>query len=484
MILSFLVITIFNNTIYYLFVDCKDGYKLKPGFKKFFLILFITGILWNFNKAFGTSFKDFKSSKLKEPDNKLQYVDFDFFNRFNDDLLIKYIISGVNNNYSLKTLRLKINQMRQTKNMEVSKQFPSLSVGANYLGLKIPQVAFPYQGFRDNAFALPFITHWEIDLFGKRKNKIEMKREDINASIYEEKGAIIALAAEIAGVYFNIANLDEQINIQNRIVENKKEKLNRFQKRFDSGVSGRVKLNDIKKEVHLEEIILNDYKKRREEFLSNLAYLTGEAPGNSFEITNIKDIQYSGDIPDLIKSDAVLSRPDLLQKEANLKKAKIDVLLARKRFLPDINVFGILMFSTLTPNFLWKGAVANLVAGATEQIFTGGERIFNLKNKKYEYERILNEYLDTDLKALKEVNDALYYLKQDEDTYKMNLENLNFEEDNFIRVSNSYSLGVKGRVDVLDKNNEFLYEKSKTLNSKVQKFVDLISLYKALGGCL
>jgi len=43
---------------------------------------------------------------------------------------------------------------------------------------------------------------------------------------------------------------------------------------------------------------------------------------------------------------------------------------------------------------------------------------------------------------------------------------------------------VKNRVDVLDKENSFLYEKSTTLNSKVQKFVDLISLYKALGGCL
>lgn len=481
MILSFLVITIFYNTIYYLFVDCKDGYKLKPGFKIFFLILFILCVLLNSNKAFGA---DSKGSKLKEPNDRLQYVDFDFFNRFNDELLLQYIIAGISYNHNLKALRLKINEMRQMKNMEISKEFPSLSVGANYLGLKIPHFAFPYQGFRDNAFALPFITHWEIDLFGKRKNKIEMKREDLNASIYEEKGAVVALAAEIAGVYFNIANLDEQINIQNRIIENKKDKLKRAQKRFDNGVLGKIELNNAKKEVYLEKIVLNDYKKRRETFLSNLAYLTGEAPNGEYEIRNINNIEYSGKIPDSIASDVVLSRPDLLQKEANLKKAKIDVLLARKEFLPNINVFGILMFSTLTPNFLWKGAVANLVAGATEKIFTGGERIFNIKHKKYEYERVLNEYLDTDLKALKEVNDALYNLKTDDETYRMNLENLGFEENNFVRISNSYKSGVKNRVDVLDKENSFLYEKSTTLNSKVQKFVDLISLYKALGGCL
>lgn len=423
----------------------------------------------------------FCGEKLKEKD-RIQYINIDFFKRFNDECLIKYIILGINNNYNLKNLRLKINELYQVKNTEISKLFPDLSVGANYLGIKIPHVAFPYQGFRDNAFALPFITHWEIDLFGKRKNKIDMKREDINAAIYEEKGAAISLAGEIAGAYFNIANLDEQINIQNKIIENKKEKLRRVQKSFDNGVVGKIELNNIKKEVSAEEIILNNYKKQKEEFSSRLSYLTGEAPSDCYEVQNIKEIEYAGKIPDCIKGNEILGRPDILQKEAGLKKAKIDVTLARKAFLPDINVFGVLMFSTLTPNFLWKGAVANLMAGATEKIFTGGKRIFDIKQKKFVYEKMLNEYLDTDLKALKEVNDTLYNLKQDEATYRVNLTNLNFEEDNFIRVSNSYNSGVKGVVDVLNQDNEFLYEQSKVLNSKVQKFIDLISLYKALGG--
>ncbi len=437
-----------------------------------FLILFI-----------GTNFA-YGAKSLKEAENRLNYVNFDFFNRFNDEILTGYIVCGVNNNYNLKNLRLKIKELYQVKNMEISKEFPNLSVGANYLGLKIPHFAFPYQGFRDNAFALPFMSNWEIDLFGKRKNKIQMKREDINAAIYEEKGAVISLAGEIAGAYLNAANLNEQINIQNKIIENKKEKLKRTQRKFENGVIGRIELNNVKKEVSFEEIVLNDYKKRREEFLSRLSYLIGEGPKDFYSITNIDDIEFSGVIPDAIRGDEILGRPDILEKEAALKKAKIDVLLARKAFLPDINVFGVLMFSTLTPNFLWRGAVANLIAGANQKIFTGGERIFNLRHKKFEYEKILNEYLETDIKALKEVNDALYNLKQDNETYKANLENLNFEEDNFIRVSNSFGAGVRGKVDVLDKDNDFLYEKSKTLNSKVQKFIDLISLYKALGGAL
>ncbi len=448
------------------------------------LFVFLQGSSFQ-NNAFSNSV--FASEKhIKEADSRLEYANMDFWQKFCDDILIQYIVCALVNNYNLKSLRARINEVRASKNIEISKQFPSFSVGANYLGLKIPRVAIPFQGFRDNAFALPFIANWEIDLFGKRKNKIDMAHLDINSAIYNEKGASIALASEVAGIYFNISNLNSQIEIQNRVIQNKKEKLKRVQKSFDNGVLGVQALNNAKKEIEYEEITLNDYKKQRQGFILNLAYLTGEAPDciKDYEFSRLESIEFRGQIPDCINSDVTINRPDVLQKEADLKKAKIDITLARKEFLPNINVFGVLMFSTLTPNFRWDGAVANLLAGATENIFSGGRRIFNLKAKKFAYERLFNDYLEADLAALKEINEALYQLKTDTKSYNSNLKALNFEEDNFIRVSNSYRYGVSNRLEKLDADNNFLYEKSKVLNSKVQKFADLISLFKATGGCL
>ncbi len=427
-----------------------------------------------------------KTEHITEAKSRLEYVNLEWWKKFNDEILIDYIVCALSNNYNLKVLRTKICELRQTKNIEISKQFPSFSVGANYLGLKIPRVAFPFQGFRDNAFALPFIANWEIDLFGKRKNKIDMAYQDINSAIYEEKGAAIALASEVAGIYFNISNLNSQIDIQQKVINNKKERLRRIQKSYDAGVLGARNLNNAKKEAEYELVVLNGYKKQKEEFLSNLAYLLGKGSdeAENFVFSDIQNVEFSGVIPDCVSSDVTIQRPDILKKEAALKKAKIDITLARKEFLPNVNVFGVLMFSTLTPNFRWDGAVANLLAGATQNIFSGGKRIFNLKAKKLAYERLLFEYLDADLAALKEINDALYYLKTDIDSYNSNLKTLYFEEDNFIRVSNSYSAGVSNKIDFLDSDNNFLYEKSKVLNSKVQKFADLISLFKAAGGCL
>lgn len=430
--------------------------------------------------------------------SRAEYVNLEWWKRFNDEVLVELIVYALNNNYNLRSLELKLFETYQAKNIEVSKEFPSLSVGANYLGLKIPRTAIPFQGFRDNAFSLPFILNWEIDLFGKRKNKIDIEKENFKGAYYEELGAAIALASEIGTDYFNILNLDEQIKIQNKILKNRKEALRRAENRYNAGVLGVGDLNDIKKMYEYETIVLNDYRKQREKFLLNLKYLAGEGAlendifdslsrGASFCGTlggDILNTEFSGGIPEFINSSVTAYRPDILKKEAELKKAKINVTLARKEFLPNINVFGVLMFSTLTPNFGWDGAVANMVAGAVQNIFSGGKRVFNLKQKKTAFKRAFLEYLDADSKAVAEINEALYYLKTDNESYLANLKSLDFEEDNFVRVSNSFGAGVLGVLDVLDKENEFLYQKSKVLNSKTQKIIDLITLYKACGGKL
>lgn len=54
-----------------------------------------------------------------------------------------------------------------------------------------------------------------------------------------------------------------------------------------------------------------------------------------------------------------------------------------------------------------------LGGGLNLPIFTGGRRVANLRLKKDEYERILNNYRKTNLTAIQEVNDAMVSIKLD-----------------------------------------------------------------------
>ena len=63
--------------------------------------------------------------------------------------------------------------------------------------------------------------------------------------------------------------------------------------------------------------------------------------------------------------------------ETKLERAKIDIRVARKEFLPTFNITGIWLFNTIAPGrfFSWESSLAAILAGATQDIFAGGKKI-------------------------------------------------------------------------------------------------------------
>lgn len=413
-------------------------------------------------------------------------INIEWFKNFNDDILMEYILEAIQNNHDVKIAKNNILKYRQEKNLNISGEFPYASVGADYILLKVPKFAIPNNDLQTNSFALPFMTIWELDYLGKKYDEIKKSRLDIENSIYELKATRLIVASDLAQAYFNVSNINFQIEIYEKILNFYNEIYKRKQKMFNFGVISTNELNDSKNIVIYQKNLLSNLKKQKEAFLTQIAILIGKSPIciNEIEISHFEKINYTGKIPNNLSGDIILNRPDILKLNNEIKKAKIDIRIAKKEFLPSINIFGILAFSTIVQNFNWQGALATLTAGANQTLFDGGKRIFTLKLRKIEYETICEKYLKADILALKEVNDTLYNLKKDIEIYKNDKERYEIANSNFINVFKSYKSGVKNYIDYMDEGI-LLFEKNINLaNSKNQKFSDLLGLYKAVGGVL
>ena len=255
---------------------------------------------------------------------------------------------------------------------------------------------------------------------------------------------------------------------------------------YETGVISFVELNETNKLFEEEKNTLENLKKERASFITELCYLIGYTPyeADNITVSSFDKIEYTGIYPEILKGDIVLNRPDIIKFDIEIQKKKLDITAAKKDFLPKLEITGNLIFSTVVNNFGWEGAVAALIAGATQNLFDGGKRIFTLKKRKIEYETALNEYFKADLNALKEVNDALYTLKKDKEIYKNNKKRLEYENSNFIKIFNAYTTGARSYMDYLDRDMERISEAKILYSSKNQKYTDLISLYKASGGVL
>ena len=416
----------------------------------------------------------------------IQELNIEFFKRFNDENLNCYIQDALNNNHDLKKAGHVVEQYRQQTKYSLGKELPSFSVSANYLGIKVPELD-TFQ-LKDNAFILPFMASYEADFLLKNRDKTRSVKKSWEAAEFSEKTIYIALLTDVATVYTNILQYDDLIERQTKIVKNQEEILNRSIKKYERGVISLTELNNAKKSVEAGKSSLEKLQKERETAMMQLAVLTGNSSSNiaDMKVGNLESFEYSGVIPDEISSDVIFSRPDVKMAEANLEKAKIDVRVAKKEFFPRFNIVGVWAFNTIAPGtfFSWESSLAAILAGATHDIFKGGMKVANLKIQKAKYEELFENYNQTNLEAVKEVNTSLCIIKHDKQIEDNTKSELNYETQNFQNAQKKLRQGVISEPEYLAEENKLINTQTNYAQAKTQRIVNYFTLYKAVGGQL
>ena len=416
----------------------------------------------------------------------IQELNIEFFNRFNDENLNCYIQDALNNNHDLKKAGHVVEQYRQQTKYSLGKELPSFSVSANYLGIKVPELD-TFQ-LKDNAFILPFMASYEADFLLKNRDKTRSVKKSWEAAKFNEKTIYLALLTDVATVYTNILQYDDLIEKQMEILKNQEEILNRSIKKYERGVISLTELNNARKSVEAGKSSLEKLQKERETAMMQLAVLTGNSSSNiaDMKVGDLENFEYSGKIPDEISSDVIFSRPDVKIAEANLEKAKIDVRVAKKEFFPRFNIVGVWAFNTIAPGtfFSWESSLAAILAGATQDIFKGGMKVANLKIQKAKYEELFEDYNQTNLDAVKEVNTSLCIIKHDKQIEDNTKSELNYETQNFQNAQKKLRQGVISEPEYLAEENKLINTQTNYAQAKTQRIVNYFTLYKAVGGQL
>lgn len=432
---------------------------------------------------------DKKVIKSQVTEYKFNDVNLQWWKNYNDDLLEGYIIKAINSNYDLKVATLKVEEARQNIKLQFSKELPSASIGFAPATIKMPESMIkPGQDSTSSSLGWPALISYEIDIFAKNHDKTKSVKKQYEASKFNEKAAYIAVASQVGATYFNIVKLDKLIAIQEDIIKNRKQIADLMNVRNREGITSTADATRAQKSYMLAVVDLSDLQKARSILLNSLAVLIGETPNNVEELKRISydEIAYKMSIPNEIPSDIIMQRPDYMAAEKMVEKAGIDVRVAKKEFLPSLNIMGLLFFSSsaLSSSFNWSNALALLGGGAMLPIFTGGARVANLRLSKNKYEQIMQNYYKTNLVAIQEVNDNLSNLKLDDDKYKKNVDSYNMQKEDYNYMDLRYKQGVISNLDLIQQKETLLVMNKMVVSSKTDCYIDQIGLYKAVGGKL
>ncbi len=419
--------------------------------------------------------------------SKVDYLNFDWWKNFNDPYLEEYIARGIEHNHDLKMATLSIEEYKQLVKIQFGKELPMVNVGANYIGSLTMGNAGEIlnTGFDDYIFAVPLIVTYEADIYGKNHNKttsVKMMKQSVE---YKERAAYIAVSSLIASTYLNIVQLDKVISLQKDIVSYRKTIYDLMNEQHKYGLASIQDTIAANKAFTASRIQLTTLEKEQNIALNALAVLLGDSADNAgdYKRSSFDTIATSIHVPETISSEIIVNRPDVQSIEAELKKAQIDIKVARKELLPSISLNGALIFNALKLGELVNNSfgLLALAPGMMHTLFAGGQKMANLRLNKTRYEKMLQNYQKTNLIAIQEVNDALVKIKYDRKQDNENASKLNLEKQNEMLARESYTAGAISKLDYTQYKEMLATAERDKVQSATLCLIDYVTLYKAAG---
>ena len=426
-------------------------------------------------------FKSMVSKNKKTSDQyKFDYINMNWWSNFNDNILNSYIEKAVLNNYDLKMASINVEEYYQNVKLQFANELPSAAAGFGPGWYKAPGLTNT-----DIGFGLPIIVQYEADIFLKNHNKTQAVKKLYEGSKQDERATYIAVASAVGSTYFNIINLDKMINLQEKIVKLRQEIYDLMLASNKEGLTSTADTVKANKALVQGQTDLIELRKNREQMLHQLCVLIGESPenANSLKRNSLDSINYKMAVPSQIPSEIITNRPDYLKAELMVEKAGIDVKVAKKEFLPSINILGGALFNAgdIGSLFTTKNMLFGIGGGLMTPLFQGGSLIANLRLKKASYERILQNYYKTNLTAIQEVNDALVASKLDKDKMLQTEKQFNLEKADYKYNENKFDEGTISKLDLIQYQENLLTIEKLVAQQKVECMTDAISLYKATG---
>ncbi|MDI2090790.1 efflux transporter outer membrane subunit [Commensalibacter oyaizuii] len=329
-------------------------------------------------------------------------------------------------------------------------------------------------------------TSWELDLWGRVRRQYESAHALMQASEEDRRAILIAQQAELAQNYITLRGLQAELNIVQQNEKIAQESLTLAQQRFAGGLVTELDVRDAQSQLEQVRASIPTLEQQIIEYINALGLLLGEPPrALSNELIASQPIPpVPPQVPIGFPSELAQRRPDIREAEEKLHSATAEVGIAVADFYPKVTVDARMGFQSLSFRDLgfWSARAWSVGPTISLPIFEGGKLKGQLTLKKAQQKEAALFYRKTVLQAWQEVDNALNAYQAEQlkqvrlqDTVKANQRSVFLAQEQYRR-------GTQNFINVLDAERRLLASQKDLINSNAQISLNLVQLYKALGG--
>jgi multidrug efflux system outer membrane protein len=325
---------------------------------------------------------------------------------------------------------------------------------------------------------------YEVDLWGRLRRETEAARAELLSTEWAQRAILVTLVADVARAYFELRELDLDLEIARRTFASREKSLGLTRARQEQGVATRLDIRQAQQLLYTAAARIPDLERLITQKENEIRLLLALPPGDIRRGLPLTEQLLPREIPAGLPAALLERRPDIRQAEEVLVAANAQIGAAKALYFPTFSLTG---FLGLESDDLKEFASASartwsIGLGILQPIFNAG-RIRSVNEAAAARQlQTLAQYEQVIHTAFREVSDALVgYRKTREQRAQQELL-VEALADSAALANIRFLGGLDSYLQVLDAERQLFDAELELARLRAVELLNLVQLYKALGG--
>lgn len=426
----------------------------------------------------------------------------DWWKSFGDSTLDALVERAIQQNLDLRIATERVTEARAARGVSKSALLPSVGTSDGYTrvrggiaqGLNRAGIVSGSPAsrssllapFETNVFQAGFDASWELDLFGGLRSEVNAATADLHAAEEGRRDVLVTVVAEIGRNYLEVRGTQKRLGIVRANIETQQETLDLTRVRYQAGLATDLDVARAAAQLAATQAAIPFLEGDLATGIHRLGVLLGREPGAlRAELEKAAPLPTApSSIPIGLPPDLLLRRPDVRRADEEVTAAAARLGVARAERFPKFTLTGLVGRQSTNVGGLTLG-VGNFFSfgpGVRLPIFTGGRIRSNIAVRDARLQQALTQYESTLLRSLEDVENALVAYSREQDR-RAKLEQAVSESRRAVELADElYLRGLADFLSVLEAQKSRYELEDELAQSETGVVVNLVALYKALGG--
>ena len=402
---------------------------------------------------------------------------------FQDPKLQGLIREALSQNYDVRIAATRVLQAQAVLGITRADQFPTITGGASSSNERLPATRIT-PAFETSPSQVNLSLFWELDFWGKYRRATEAARANLLATEWGQKAVMSSLVSNVASAYFQLLELDSEMEISRNTLASRKESLRLVEVRAKGGATSMLDVRQSEQLVYTAAGTIPDLERRIEQQENLISILLGKNPA---PVTRGKPLVESVILPTVpagLPSSLLERRPDIQSSEQQLVAANARIGVAKAAYFPQITLTAVggYQSAALTNLFTGPAGLWNVGGQLVQPIFTGGRIRSNVRLTEAQKQETVLVYQQSIQQSFREVSDSLVAYRKNQE-FRAQQELLTNSAQDATRLSDMrYRGGVTSYLEVLDSDTRYFDAQLNLAQARLNERLALVQLYNALGG--